>query len=96
MASNEADKLVQVGRLAMRREGESWVAYYALPDTMVEPIFLGSIRLGAVTDRHLARRDAFMNMMRDVIADILEEQTGVRPVWGEPQSAPENERSGSS
>lgn len=83
----------QVGRLAMRHEGANWVAYYALPDSMEDAIFLGSIRMGAVADKP-DRKQAFMNMMRDIVSDIIEERYGLRPTWGGPQRAPEHEQSG--
>lgn len=85
--------MAQIGRLALRHEGENWNAYYALPDSMKEPIFLGSIRMGAVVD-NAPRKQVFMDLMRDIVSDIIEEKTGVRPTWGGPQSAPEHERSG--
>jgi hypothetical protein len=88
------EDLAKVGRLAMRHEGENWNAYYALPDTMEAPIFLGSIRMGAVTNNP-TRKQAFMEMMRDIVGDIFEEKLGVRPSWGGPESAPEHERAGS-
>jgi hypothetical protein len=85
----------QIGRLAMRQEGGNWTAYYALPDTMADAVFLGSIRLAAVTGNP-ERKQAFMDMMRDLVSDIIEEKTGVRPIWpNEPQPAPEHERAGS-
>jgi hypothetical protein len=89
-ASTEA---LQVGRLAMRQEGGNWNAYLAPPDTMEKPLFLGSIRMGAIM-RNPERKAAFMDMMRDVVSDIIEEQTGIRPSWGGPCSAPEHERAG--
>lgn len=85
--------IVQIGRLAMRHEGELWNAYYALPDSMEGTVFLGSIRMGAVINNE-PRKQAFMLMMRDIVADIIEESTGHRPTWGGPQTAPEHERSG--
>ena len=85
--------VVQVGRLAMRVEGDNWCAYYALPDSIVDSIFLGSIRMGAVANNS-DRQHAFMLMMRDIVSDIIEESTGHRPTWGGPQTAPEHERSG--
>lgn len=84
---------MQVGRLAMRQEGENWSAYYALPDSMEDPIFLGSIRLAAVAN-DAARKETFMAMMRDIVSDLIHEATGVRPIWGGPTSAPEHERAG--
>lgn len=84
----------QIGRLAMRHEGNFWNAYYAMPGTMEGAILLGSIQMRFVQDS--ARKDAFMAMMREAVSDILEEATGTRPTWPEPhgQSAPESERSG--
>lgn len=87
------EPLAQIGRLAMRHEGELWNAYYALPDSMDEPIFLGSIRMGAVAD-NAERKEAFMHMMRDIVSDLIEEATGIRPTWGGPELAPEHERAG--
>lgn len=86
-------KQQQIGRLAMRQEGGNWNAYYALPDTMEAPIFIGSIRMAVVIGKP-EKKAAFMDIMRDVISDIIEEQTGVRPVWGGATSAPEHERAG--
>ena len=83
----------QIGRLAMREEGENWNAYYALPDTMDEPIFLGSIRMAAVVNNE-ARKNAFMEMMRGIVSDIIEDMTGVRPIWGGPKPAPQHEMAG--
>jgi hypothetical protein len=84
---------VQVGRLALRHEGDNWVAYYALADTMKDAIFLGSIRMGVVLANQ-ERKQAFMDLMREVVADTIEETTGIRPQWAGPQTAPEHERSG--
>jgi hypothetical protein len=82
--------LEKIGRLAMREEGRFWNAYYALPGTMKDSIFIGSIQMAFVAD--LRRKQQFMDMMRDCVADILEEQTGVRPTWGGEEIAPEHER----
>jgi hypothetical protein len=83
----------QVGRLALREEGNNWVAYYALPDTMKDAIFLGSIRMVVVL-ANPERKQAFMDLMREVVADTIEETTGIRPQWTGPQTALEHERSG--
>lgn len=87
------ENMQQIGRLAMRHEGGNWSAYYALPSSMEEPIFLGSIRMGAITNNPELKQ-AFMDMMRDVVSDIIEAKTGVRPTWGGPTAAPEHERAG--
>jgi hypothetical protein len=84
---------VQIGRLALREEGNIWSAYYALPDTMKESVFLGSIRLAAVKENP-ERKQAFMAMMRDIVSNIIEAETSIRPVWGGPTNAPTKERWG--
>ena len=83
----------QVGRLSLREEGENWNAYYAQVGTMEGAIFLGSIKMKFVF-AHQERKEAFMHLMRDAVGDLIEEATGIRPVWGGPESAPEHERSG--
>ncbi len=84
----------QVGRLAMRVEGRCWNAYYALTDTMDGAVYLGSIAMAAVLDNP-DRKRVFMDMMKDVVSDIIEEKMGARLEWpNEPERAPEHERSG--
>jgi hypothetical protein len=80
----------QLGRLALREEGDLWNAYYALPDSMKDAIFLGSIKLRFT--QSAAIRQMFMDVMREAVADLIEEQIGGRPVWGGPKSAPFWER----
>ena len=84
----------KTGRLALRSEGDLWVAYYALPASMEGAIFLGSIQLRFVQDK--VRKAVFMGLMREAVSDIFEEITGERPTWPEPegQPAPEHERGG--
>lgn len=82
----------QIGRLAMRHEGENWVAYYALTDTMEGALLLGSIRMTLVADPK--RKNAFMDLMRDAVGDMLKQATGADPSWGGAHRAPEHERSG--
>jgi len=77
----------------MRQEGKNWNAYYALAGTMDNAIFLSSINLGIVT-AYPERKLAFMGLMRDVVADIVEHACGVRPIWDNPQDAPEHECAG--
>ena len=86
-------KMVEMGRLAFRVEGENWNAYYALPDTMDGALYLGTIRMAAVKGRQ-DRKDQFMDVMRESVADILEEVTGTRPSWGSAHTAPEHEKAG--
>jgi hypothetical protein len=84
----------QIGRLAMRHEGAMWNAYYARTGTMDGAILLGSIAMRFVV-KDPARKSAFMDMMREAVADLIEDETGQRPTWPEdPRRAPESERSG--
>jgi hypothetical protein len=87
------EKLQQMGRLALRQEGNNWNAYYMMPNTPEGAVFLGSICMTAV-DNNPARRDRFMQLMQDTVADIIEKATGTRPIWKEPQRAPEHEKAG--
>ncbi len=84
----------QIGRLALRHEGENWNAYYAMPGTMEGAIYLGSIKMQFIQDE--GRKKIFMDLMREAVGDLIEEACGVRPIWGGPASAPASERSGNS
>lgn len=75
-----AADVTQVGRLAMREEGSFWMAYYAMPDTMDDAILLGSIAMAGIAGKPAVQL-VFMTLMRDLVADIIEERTGTRPVW---------------
>ena len=94
MAENNASKQ-RMGRLAMRVEGDWWVAYYALPDTMDDALELGRIRVAFVAD--FSAKQIFMALMRDAVSAIIKDRAGVDPEWPEPGGtrAPEHERSGS-
>ena len=84
----------EIGRLALRHEGDYWNAYYALPSTMDDALLLGSIRM-ALAATLPERKQAFMDLMQECVADIIEQAIGQRPVWPTPpRRAPEAERSG--
>lgn len=85
---------MQIGRLALRQEGDYWNAYYAMPDTMTGAVRLGSIAMGFIVSRP-ERKDAFIALMREAVADIVEAKSGTRPTWSDDlRSAPEHERAG--
>jgi hypothetical protein len=69
----------EVGRLAMRQEGDLWVAYYAASSTMDKALFLGSVRIAFV--RTPERKAAFMELMKAAVSDILNEATGGEVTW---------------
>lgn len=81
----------QVGRLALRVEGDWWVAYFAKPATMEGAIELARIAMRLVQDR--ARKEAFMALMRDAVDEFLQDIYGERGDW-HTRGAPEHERSG--
>lgn len=82
-----------MGRLAMRVEGDLWVAYYAMPNTMKDAVFLGSIQMAFVQDWQ--RKELFMSMMKDCVTDIIKEVVGVNPEWPDgAKPAPQHERAG--
>jgi len=82
----------QLGRLAMRKEGRMWNAYYADNETMEDAVFLGGISMALAENSAVKSR--FMDLMRDVVTDTIRDHTGINPSWGGPKSAPEHERSG--
>jgi hypothetical protein len=90
MPTEQTTKKSQIGRLALRVEGLNWNAYYALPDTMEGAIPLGSIRFGAVCN-NLKRKQAFMDLMQGIVAEILKKRFGVGAAWTY-EIAPEHER----
>jgi hypothetical protein len=83
------------GRLALRHEGNMWNAYFAMPHTMEGAALIGSISIAAVWNDE-DRKVAFMRMMSEIVADILEANIGVRPHFMVPRSAPEHEKAGHS
>ena len=88
------EPMEKIGRLAMRQEGGNWVAYYAMPETMEKAICLGSIKMNIIIG-HPERKATFMDLMRDCVADIIEDIVGTRPTMPGPVPAPEHEKSGS-
>ena len=91
---SDSDMKVQMGRLAMREEGDWWNAYYALPDTMDDAILLGSIRMAIVAD--FSAKQIFMALMRDAVTAFIKDRSGLTPEWPEPDGrpAPQHERAG--
>jgi hypothetical protein len=85
--------LQQVGRIAMRQQGDWWIAYFAEQGSMQGAVELARVGMGFVQDK--TRRDQFLKFVRDIYADAIEEKLGVRPQFPDaPQPAPEHERSG--
>jgi hypothetical protein len=81
-------------RLALRHEGSMWNAYLADRNTMNKATLVGSIAMAAVVNNPL-RKQAFQQMMTEVLSDMVEEFFGVKPEM-RTQEAPEHEKAGHS
>ncbi len=86
-------KKMQMGRLALRVEGDFWNAYIAAPESMEGAVFMGSIPMAFVANKP-ERKEAFMNLMKACFDDFIQENIGQLPTWGEPKVAPEKDRTG--
>jgi hypothetical protein len=80
-------------RLAMRVEGGEWVAYLAKQSTMHGARKLGSISMALVTTNQ-ARKQAFMGMMKEAVAELAQGAGAEIGGWNMPARAPERERAG--
>ncbi|MGI3163097.1 hypothetical protein [Pseudooceanicola sp. 200-1SW] len=82
-----------LGRLALRVEGAWWVAYFAPIDTMEDAFEVGRIAFRLVENEDMKTR--FADLMRDAVAQMIQDLTGQRPSWPEGfVDAPEHERAG--
>jgi hypothetical protein len=88
---NDTHGLQEVGRLAMRVEGDFWCAYWAMPDTMKDAVPLGTIAMAIVEDEK--RKEAFMGIMRSYMEQMIEKKIGVKPAAFHTKPAPKSERS---
>ena len=86
-------KTIIPGRIAFRVEGNMWNCYFAKNETMDGAILMGSIAMAFVQREE--RKQAFMDLMKDIYSDFTEETMGARATYpDEAQPAPEHERSG--
>lgn len=81
----------EVGRLAFRVEGTMWNAYWAMPGTMKGALWLGSIALAGI-DKNPTRKQAFVDLMQNMVTEILEEVTGQKVERYETRTAPASEQ----
>lgn len=88
---------LDVGRLAMRHEGGWWVASYAPEQTSMDgAVEIGRIDMGIIAASK-THKDSFMALMQEIVGDMIEAITGIRPTWPTPPTpAPERERAGHS
>jgi hypothetical protein len=86
------DEKTEIGRLALRHEGEWWNAYWAPHQhDMDGALLIGSIRFSLV---HGAIKELFISVMCEAFTVVVKDVTGDNPTWGKPHSAPESEKSG--
>lgn len=79
-------------RLALRVEGDWWVAYAAMPNTMDDAIELGRVRM-AVVGPNENIRDMFKEAMTEFVRLFIKEKFGVDADMVQ-SDAPEHERGG--
>jgi hypothetical protein len=80
-------------RLALRREGDWWVAYLAEAQTMDGAFEIGRVLFGAVITSY-ARQREFMALMQAIMTDAIHDRFGVRATGFEIRPAPEHEKAG--
>lgn len=86
----------EVGRLAFRREGDDWNAYW----TPMQHNFdgaqkLGSIRMVMVKESNVLKME-FMALMQKAFEIVIANLQQGEVTWGKPKRAPEAERAGHS
>lgn len=84
-------KRQEIGRLALRVEGNLWNAYWAPRlDTMNGATLMASVRMTIAMLPGV--REAFLTFARDSFDAIAKDALGTTPHWQEPHAAPEHER----
>jgi len=82
-----------VGRLAMRVEGDWWVAYSASIGTMEGALELGRVRMSICQNKKI--KDATLEHFKMAFAEVFKDATGIKLLWPNgTQSAPEHEKAG--
>lgn len=85
--------MMKFGRLAMRVEGDWWVAYYAKPDTMDGALRLGSVHMALARIPEV--KQSTLDHFKLVTDHLVKAATGFDLEWpAAPQQAPEHEKSG--
>lgn len=85
-----ADQKQQI-RLALRVEGDWWVARVALPGTMDGAVEIGRIAMAVV--QNFERKQMFMEICKGFLADLIAAKGGTVSGF-ETRPAPESERGG--
>ena len=89
----EAKRRAALGRLAMRVEGDYWVAYWTELHSMDRAIRIGTLKMTLVANPVI--KDAFMELMKQAFSQLAKDTLGVDTHWPDPpEPGPEHERSG--
>jgi hypothetical protein len=88
-------KKQQIGRLAVRTEGQFVNAYYVMPHTMEGALMLFGVSRAAA--EYPGVRDKVIELGKAIVTSILHDITGEVAQWPDaPTPAPEHERAGNS
>jgi hypothetical protein len=80
-------------RLAFRREGQWWNCYLANQGTMEDAKLIASVLIHPF-ENNPERKDRYMALMKEILADACEEIFGEKPTKWDTTAAPESERGG--
>lgn len=81
-----------IGRIALRDEGDWWVAYHARLDTMDGATEIGRIRMNLVKQDHMLK-ERFIAFIREAFNVACREALGLTPEYPTPpMPAAEHER----
>ena len=83
-------KATAIGRLAFRVEGTNWNAYWAPMDTMVDAVYLGSLKMKLLNYGPL--KEKFMLLMQEAVTYVIEDLDHGKVEGWEAKPAPEHER----
>lgn len=88
------DKQTKVGRLAFRREGAYWNAYWAPnEDNLDGACLMGNIMM-VLVEGYPEIRNLFMDVMRRAFEETVGKAHRGEITWAAPKQAPESERAG--
>ena len=89
-----SDKLQQIGRITLRREGDWWVGRFApLPGMAGEPLELARMRI-SLAEANPSVKQLFIDLTQAMMSTAIRAAFGVETLWPAPKRAPEAERGG--
>ncbi len=80
---------VEIGKVSFRVDAEGWwTAYYMIDEPIEDSVKLGSIHITLVAHKP-ERKQAFIDLMRNVAGDLLADIVGIPPEFGDVKLASE-------